>query len=91
MYLEANLNAKQEPNAVEINRNLLLDGEQVFVVRDSILDIIDVEPVYFSDTKVVLKNIPDGTMLLAKPVPGSYAGMLVKPYAVEPNQTDTPN
>jgi len=79
MYLEANLNAKSEPNAIEVSRSLLLDNEQIFVVKDSILDLIDVKPVYFSDTKVVLKNIPDGTVILSKPVPGSYAGMLVKP------------
>lgn len=78
MYLEANLNAKNEYNAIEINRGLLLDEQQIFVVRDSVLDIIDVLPVYFSDSKVVLKNIPDGTVILSKPVPGAYAGMLVK-------------
>jgi len=86
MYLEANLNAKQEPNAYEINRNLMLDGEQIFIVRDSILDIIDVQPVYFSDTKVVLKNIPNGTTILAKPIPGAYAGMLVKPFTFNVNE-----
>jgi multidrug efflux pump subunit AcrA (membrane-fusion protein) len=79
MYLEANLNARSEPNAIEISRSLLLDNQQIFVVRDSILDLIDVKPVYFSDTKVVLKNIPDGTVILSKPIPGAYAGMLVKP------------
>jgi len=79
MYLEANLNAKSEENAIEVNRNLVLDNDQVFVVRDSILDLIDVKPVYFSDKKAVLKNIPDGTVILSKPVPGAFAGMLVKP------------
>ena len=83
MYLEANLNAKEESNAIEINRSLMLDGEQVFVVRDSILDIIDVKPVYFSDTKVVLKDIPNGTVILSKPIPGAYAGMLVKPFGAD--------
>lgn len=83
MYLEANLNAKNENNAIEINRSLLLDKEQIFVVRDSILDIINVRPVYFSDSKVVLKNIPDGTVILSKPVPGAYAGMLVKPLGTK--------
>jgi hypothetical protein len=71
----------------------MLDGEQVFVVRDSVLDVIDVEPVYFSDTKVVVKSIPNGTVLLSKPVPGAYAGMLVKPYGIsadiEGEQTDS--
>lgn len=86
MYLEANLNAKQESNAYEINRNLVLDGEQIFVVRDSILDVIDVNPVYFSDTKAVVKDIPNGTIMLSKPVPGAYAGMLVKAYGTSENE-----
>lgn len=89
MYLEANLNAKQEENAIEINRNLMLDGEQVFVVRDSVLDVIDVKPVYFSDTKVVLKNVPNGTVLLSKPVPGAYAGMLVKAFETKSKSENT--
>ena len=38
------------------------------------------KPVYFSDTKAVLKGIPDGTIMLSKSVPGAYAGMAVKPY-----------
>jgi len=88
MYLEANLNAKKESNAIEINRNLMQDGDQIFVVRDSILDIIDVNPVYFSDAKVVLKDVPEGTVILAKPVPGAYAGMKVKPYS---NTNSKPN
>ena len=86
MYLEANLNAREEKDAIEINRNLFLDTEQIFVVRDSVLDIIDVKPVYFSDSKVVLKNVPNGTVILSKPVPGAYAGMLVKPF-VDKNET----
>ncbi len=92
MYLEANLNAKQEVDAIEINRNLMLEGDQIYVVRDSILDMIDVKPVFFSDTKVVLKAVPNGTIMLAKPVPGAYAGMLVKPYQDKPKEsTDTLN
>lgn len=80
MYLEANLNAKEEQDAIEIDRNLLLETNEVFIVRDSLLDVIAAKPVYFSDTKVVLKNIPNGTVILKKPVPGAYVGMLVKPF-----------
>ncbi|MGH1385099.1 efflux RND transporter periplasmic adaptor subunit [Kordia sp.] len=79
MYLEANLNAKDEKNAIEVDRGLVLANDQVFIVRDSVLDVMDVTPVYFSDTKAVLKNIPNGTVILSKSVPGAYAGMLVKP------------
>jgi multidrug efflux pump subunit AcrA (membrane-fusion protein) len=83
MYLEARLKAKEEQDVIEINRNLFLDSKQVFIVRDSILDLMEVTPVYFSDTKVVLKDIPNGTVLLSKPVSGAYAGMLVKPYMLK--------
>ncbi len=80
MYLEANLNAKQESDAIEINRGLLMENDQIFVVRDSILDLIEVNPVYFSDKKVVIKDVPEGTTIVSRPVVGAYAGMLVKVY-----------
>ena len=80
MYLEANLNAKEEANAIEIDRNLLLENNQIFVVRDSILELMEVSPVYFSNKKVVLKEVPDGTTILSKPLMGAYAGMLVKKF-----------
>jgi multidrug efflux pump subunit AcrA (membrane-fusion protein) len=87
MYLEANLNAKKEKNAIEINRGLLLDEDKIFIVRDSVLDMIDVRPVYFSNTKVVLKDIPDGTIILSSPFPGAYVGMMVKPLQVKKEST----
>ncbi|AXT62631.1 HlyD family efflux transporter periplasmic adaptor subunit [Aquimarina sp. AD10] len=80
MYLEAYLDAKKEENAIQIDRSLLQEGDKIFIVRDSILDVINVNPVYFSDKKVVLKGVSDGDVIVNKPVPGAYAGMLVKIY-----------
>ncbi len=80
MYLEASLNAKEEAEAIEVDRSLLLEDEQIFVVRDSVLDLLDVRPVYFSDKKVVLKEVPDGTIMVSKPVAGAYVGMLVQVF-----------
>ncbi len=80
MYLEANLDAKEEHNAIEIDRNLLQANDQIFVVRDTILDLITVKPVYFSETKVVLKEVPEGTTIMSKPLVGAYIGMAVKKY-----------
>ncbi|UOB18683.1 efflux RND transporter periplasmic adaptor subunit [Abyssalbus ytuae] len=79
-YLEAFLKARNEPESFEISRKLLLDNNEIFVVKDSILDIIPVKPVFFSDNTAVVKGIPNGTVILSRPVPGSYAGMLVKIY-----------
>ena len=78
MYLEAELNAEKVENAIEIDRNLLLDSQEIYVVRDSLLDVIPVKPAHFSSEKVVLREVPDGTIILRKPVPGAYAGMHVK-------------
>ncbi|MBO3115907.1 HlyD family efflux transporter periplasmic adaptor subunit [Winogradskyella sp. DF17] len=80
MYFKADLSARGEENAIEIDRTLLSDRNTIFAVRDSILESIDVKPVFFSDKKVVLKDVKDGTVILKKPVPGAYSGMLVKPY-----------
>lgn len=65
MYLEAHLKAKEEPDAIEINRSLLLETQEIFVVRDSVLDLIPVKPVYYSDNSVVLKDVPDGMTILS--------------------------
>ncbi len=80
IYLEAQLNAKEEHDVIEIDRGLLLESNEVFVIRDSVLDLIPVKPVYFGESNVVIKEVPNGTHLLAKSVPGAYAGMQVKPY-----------
>ncbi|WP_422349087.1 efflux RND transporter periplasmic adaptor subunit [Flagellimonas sp.] len=79
-YLEANLEAKEEPNAIEVDRSLLLENNQIFVVRDSILDVIDVKPVYFTDKKVVLKEVPNDEVIVSKAVSGAYTGMVVKVF-----------
>ncbi|MFX0558528.1 efflux RND transporter periplasmic adaptor subunit [Maribacter sp. CXY002] len=87
MYLEANLDAKKEENAIEIDRSLLLEGNKIFVVRDSILDLIDVKPVYFSNKRVVLKDVPDGLTIMSKPLIGAYTGMSVKVYEDKTDNT----
>jgi len=78
MYLEAQLEAKDEPNAIKISRKLLNNNSEIFILRDSVLDILKVRPVYFSPNDVVIKDVPDDTQILARPLPGAYSGMLVK-------------
>lgn len=78
MYLKAFVRAKEENDAIEVPRKLLLENNEVFVVNDTVLEVQKVNPVYFSEKTVVLKGLEDGTNLLAEPVPGAYPGMLVK-------------
>lgn len=78
MYLEAQLNAKDEPNSIRLSRKLLVNESEIYIVRDSILDILEIEPIFFSAKDMVVKGIPDGTQYLSRNVPGAYAGMQVK-------------
>ncbi|NER18772.1 HlyD family efflux transporter periplasmic adaptor subunit [Spongiivirga citrea] len=78
IYLEAMLDAREEDNAIMISRNLLQPNDQVFAVKDSILTLVPATPVYYTDKSVVLKDIPNETVLIKSPVPGAYSGMLVK-------------
>ncbi len=87
MYLEAHLNARAENQAIEVNRNILLENNQMFVVKDSILDLIDVNPVYFSEKKAVVKGIPDGTVIMSKPLIGAFTGMEVNVFNDEKAKT----
>ena len=83
MYLEANVSAKEEENAIEISRKLLVDNEYVFIINNNVLDLIEINPVYFDDKKVVIKGLENGTQLLAKSIPGAYSGMEVEIFKEE--------
>lgn len=83
LYLEANVPAKEETNAIEIDRKLLVENKSLFVVKQNILDLVEVNPVYFNENTVVVKGLKNGMQLVAKPVPGAYAGMPVKIFREE--------
>ena len=80
MYLEATIEGRQEEMAIEIPRKLLTEQGELYIVRDTILDLHPVDPVFFTDQTVILKGIQDGTVYLSRSVPGAYPGMVVKPY-----------
>lgn len=78
MYLEAKLDARDQENAIEIPRELLVERSKVYVVKDSTLNLVDVNPVYFTNNTVIIKGLENGTRILSANVPGAYSGMLVK-------------
>ncbi|MBG25858.1 MULTISPECIES: efflux RND transporter periplasmic adaptor subunit [Croceibacter] len=85
MYLQAELEAKTIKNAISIDRGLVNDRNEIFTVKDSTLVSLTVNPVYFSDKKAVVKGVPNGEVILSKPVSGAYNGMLVKVVSNEPS------
>ncbi len=86
IYLEAHLVAKSENDAYEMPRQLLVNNESVYVFKDSIIDLVKVNPVFFTDKTVVIKGLEDGTPVLSRSVPGAYPGMKVSVYGSDPSQ-----
>jgi multidrug efflux pump subunit AcrA (membrane-fusion protein) len=78
MYLEADLEAREINEAFEIDRKLLVGENQVFYVRDTLLQVTTIDPVYYKDRTVVVKGLENGMRILARPVPGAFVGMTVQ-------------
>ncbi len=78
MYLEANIAAKAENNAIEIQRNLLLNEKEIFIVENDQLVIQQINPVHYTEKTAIIKGLENGTQIISRPVAGGYAGMPVK-------------
>jgi multidrug efflux pump subunit AcrA (membrane-fusion protein) len=79
MFLEANLVAKSESDAIEIPRKLLVDNEAVYTVKnDSILSLVTINPVYYAAESVVIKGLKNNDKILTQTLPGAFDGMIVK-------------
>ena len=81
--MEADLIAKSEKNAYEIDRKLLVNNNGLYIVRDSVLELKNIETLYFNNKTVVVRGLETGTKILSKPIPGAYSGMIVKIFSGE--------
>ena len=78
MYLKGEAEGSAIDNATIIDRDMLVDQGSVYVVRDSLLELKPVEVVKYTDDRVIVRGLPDGTPILADKVPGAFEGMKVK-------------
>ena len=69
-----------------MERKLLVNNESVYVFKDSIIDLVKINPVFFTDKTVVIKGLEDGTPVLTRAVPGAYPGMKVSVNESKPSQ-----
>lgn len=78
MFLEASVAAKPADRAFEIERSVIFNENQVYVVQDSILVQKTIEPLHFNDRTVIVRGLEDKQLVLSKMAPGSFPGMKVK-------------
>jgi multidrug efflux pump subunit AcrA (membrane-fusion protein) len=77
-YLKAEIQAQTIENAYPINRSLINNDNQIFVVNDTVLAYKTVKPVYFYEQKAIVKGLNDGDVIMTSNLSSAYPGMLVK-------------
>lgn len=88
MYLRGTAAARTIENAIRLPRELIVNQNQVYELRDSILQLRDIKVVKYADQTVLVTGLPNGIDLLSKPLPGAFNGMKVavsKPAAQAAN------
>ena len=79
MFLEVNMVAKSESEAIKISRKLLVDNNTVYTVKnDSVLSLVNIQAVYFGAENVVIKGLKNNDKILTQTLPGAFDGMIVK-------------
>ena len=79
MYLRGEAEARTLNNVVEINRDLLIDEREVYVVeQDTLLRLLPVTVEKFTRETAIVSGLPTGAKLLVSEVAGAYDGMRVK-------------
>jgi multidrug efflux pump subunit AcrA (membrane-fusion protein) len=80
MYLEALIEGERKQNAYEINRSLLVDESKLFIVKDSVLNLVNIQPLHFNQKTVIISGLNDGDEVVTRIIPGAYDGMAVQIY-----------
>ena len=79
LFMTGEINANVMADVIEVPRKLLIDDSKLYsIVSDSILSLIPVQIAKISEETVMLRNIPEGTLILKDAFPGAYDGMKVK-------------
>ncbi len=77
-FLTGTIQTQTIPKAAKVARNLVVQRNKLFVVADTVLRSVKLEIIHKSPETVVVTNLPNGTRVPKKPVPGAYSGMPVK-------------
>lgn len=78
MYMRGEIEGSSIENAMRIDRELLINQNSVYQVRDSVLELLPVQVVKITEGGAIIRGIKDGTPLLKALVPGAFEGMKVK-------------
>jgi len=78
MFLEAEIDGEAIDNAYEISRKLLIENNKTYVLRDSTLQLVDLDIAFYKKNTAVVTNLKDSTIILKYAIPAAYEGMVVE-------------
>jgi RND family efflux transporter MFP subunit len=79
MFMTGEINANIVANVIEVPRKLLIEDSKLYsVVDDSMLSLIPVQIAKISEQTVMLRGVPESTVLLNENFTTAYEGMKVK-------------
>jgi hypothetical protein len=65
-------------NVIEIDRSLVLDSQEVFVVREGLLALVPVEVLHYTENTAIVRGVEDGEKVLTRALPGAFKAQPVK-------------
>ena len=77
MYLEAIIPVQKIDHAFEVNRSLVVNQNQLFIVQDSILTLLPINILHKGEKNLVVNGLTDGMLFVDRPIPNAYQGMKV--------------
>jgi len=77
LYLQATMQGVAIHNAYQVASNLLVKGEQLYIVVNNRLELVNISILHTKYDSVVVGGLKDGMSLVSKPLPAAYAGMSV--------------
>lgn len=80
LYLQGIISGQALNSVVEVPRAALIGDTAIWIVRDSMLTAMTIDPVQFTASSATVKGIPDGSVIVNESVIGAFEGMRVNPY-----------
>lgn len=77
MYLLGSIRGSGEANVVGLPKELLINGREVWIIRDSVLLRQEVELVRSAREEVLIRGLDAGALYVRGIIPGMYEGMKV--------------
>ncbi|MEM9328736.1 MAG: HlyD family efflux transporter periplasmic adaptor subunit [Bacteroidota bacterium] len=75
MYLEGKVRTSEFDNAVELSKDLITRNNQVYLIKDSIVQLKDVELLAYNATSVVVGGLSHGDKVITDPVRSAIQGI----------------